>query len=171
LVFIRGADKKELAEIRQRIAKDARIKRPRRGQPEVHTNENIMATALRVAWMRHVDGKKWLEIASVLPEYSPDEKFKTLRNLEDYVAAAIWRAIPASCIRETVAGREIAPGALDRKKAQAYIQFETGLPFISNPEQCKKIVTALWERGMDVGWKRLYRCISRTRKPPVDRTS
>jgi hypothetical protein len=167
LLFILDADKGELAQIRKRVAEYARVKRPTRGRPDVRTNDNIMATALKVAWMRHVEHKKWQEIASTLPEYSHDDKFKTLRNLEDYAAATIWRVLPPNCTRLSALGREIAPGALDTKQVQTYIRFYTGLPFDTHAEECKRIVAALWERGADVDGKRLERSISRVPKPTV----
>jgi hypothetical protein len=167
LLFIRDANKTELAQIRQRVAKYVRAKRPKRGRPDVCTNDDMLAKALSVAWKRHIEGKKWREIASDLPEYWHDEKFKTLRNLEDYAAAAIWRGLPPNCRRVSALGREIAPGALDGIQAQTYIRFHTGLPFNTHPEECKMIVTALWARGAVVDWNRLNRSISRTSQRSV----
>lgn len=167
LLFILDADKRELALIRKRVAEYATVKRPKRGRPDVRTDDDIKAASLKVAWMRHVDGKKWREIAAAFPEYSPDDKFKTLRNLEDYAAAAIWRAMPPNCVRMSASGSEIAPGALESKTTQAYIRFHSGLPFTSHPKECKKIVMQLWKRGMGADWKLVSRRISRASEQPV----
>lgn len=166
--FIDGADKRELAKVRRTVAHRGKDKRPKRGRPDVWHNEKIMTNARRAAWMRHIEGKKQREIGEALgiQDSSPGWKATTVRRLEDYLAVAIWRAIPDTYIRVSASGREIAPGALDNKYLQTYIGFQTGLPFRSHPEECKCIVEALWPRGNKADWELIERRLSyrRTRR-------
>lgn len=147
-LFISEANQREIQDIR-RTVKERRptAKREKRGRPSVSKNDQIASDSIRVAWMRHIECMSWKQIAAALPSYWHDEKFKTLRNLEDYLAASIYRAIPPSYERVSAAGREIAPGALDSRQLQAHIGYRTGLPFNTHPLECKKIVAALWPRG------------------------
>jgi len=150
LTFIRDARRDELAKIRKAVAEQRKTKTRQRGRPGVRKDERIMTTALRVAWMRHVEGRTWQQITHAFPQYGHDEKFKTLRNLEGYLAAAIWRTIPSNYTRQSAKGREIAPGALDSRPLQRWIRWHTGLPFDSHPEESKRIVQALWPHGFAV---------------------
>ena len=129
-----------------------------------------MTTALRVAWMRHVDGRTLRQITHAFPLYWHDEKFKTFRNLEGYLAAAIWRAIPSNYVRQSANGREIAPGALDSMPLQKLIRWHTGLPFDSHPEESKRIVQALWPRGLAATWKQLEKRLGKP-KPHLPSSS
>jgi hypothetical protein len=157
-LFAQGGDCEELAAIRKAVtASRETVKRERAGRPNVLADEEIMYRARRAAWMRYVEGRTQTEISRTLDlptKTQPgDGRYSTLRDLERYLAAAIWRAVPPSYIRESAAGREIAPGALDNKLLQHYIRLKTGLPFHTHTEECKLIVTALWPRGSKADWQ------------------
>lgn len=163
-LFIDGANMSEVRAIRQAVSKRRRtVRRSQRGRPDVRIDEELMGRARQVAWMRVIDRRSDEKIANELdmpliesvrnpsglielPGNLESVK-RQLRRLEDYLAAAIWRAIPLSVVRVSGTGREIAPGALDSKSLQTYIWHRTGLPFRTHPEECKCIVRELWPRG------------------------
>jgi hypothetical protein len=101
----------------------------------------------------------WIEVPGNL-----DSVKRQLRRLEDYLAAAIWRAIPSSYMRVTGTTREIAPGALDHKPLQTYIRLNTGLPFRTHPDECKRIVQVLWPHGSVADWELFERGFSYRQK-------
>ncbi|MGB6877589.1 MAG: hypothetical protein WBD87_16315 [Candidatus Acidiferrales bacterium] len=107
LQFVLAADKAELAAIREVVTRCTKARRGRRGRPSVREDEEIMGKARLVAWMRHIEGKKQREIGEALgiQDSSPDAKATTVRRLEDYLAAAIWRTIPDTTFAPVPAGR------------------------------------------------------------------
>ncbi len=171
MLFIQGADRRELAEIRSAVqACHRKFKRPKRGRPTVPQDDEIMGQARQAVWMRLIEQRSDREIAKTLgmqvvePVRNPSglieipgniESIKRqMQRLEDYLADAVYRAIPASHIRHGATGREIAPGALDSRTLQTLIRSKTGLPFRTHPEECKRIVEVLWPRGSAVDARR-----------------
>lgn len=176
LLFIASANKSELAALGKAVAKRAKspgIKK-KRGRPPVLDDEESMYAARIVAWSRRIERKPWRQIARIVSERLPgrfafpDENSKsvgwTLQRVENYLAAAIWRAIPPSYVRESAAGRELSPTALDHKRLQAFIEYRTGLPFRTHPVECTAIVNALWPRGLAADWNLSDRHLAYTRK-------
>jgi hypothetical protein len=151
-LFIQDADRRELGEIRSAVkARRRTAKRVRRGRPSVSENRAIIKRALRATWMRIIEHGTRARVSAELKlannTQPGDGKYSTLRDLRDYMAIAIYRAIPPTYIRQSVGSRDIAPGALDSKTVQTLIWQKTGLPFKTHPKECKRIVEALWPRG------------------------
>jgi hypothetical protein len=169
LLFVAGADAGELAEIRITVVRQTKMKRSRRGRRGVREHEEIMGRAREVAWRRIIMGQLDLEIAGFLkmPVRDPIRSASGLtevpgntasakrqvQRLEDYLAAAIWDAIPPNCVRVVEGARQIDSGALDDKRLQSFIGHRTGLPFGQYPEECRRIVEALWPRGCAADWR------------------
>jgi len=169
LLFIQNADWVELTQIRGAIAQRGRAGwHDRRGRPGAFKEESINGCALRAVWMRYIEGKTQREVSSAvgMPDNSPDAKGTSVRRLEDYFAAMIYDSVPYEYLEKTEAGLgqyEIKPGALDDKHLQARICFNTKLPFLTHPDECKRIVTALWPRAFPAYWKQLHQSIARKR--------
>lgn len=181
LLFIQDSKARELAVIREAVARQRKkVKRVRRGRPDVRHVEAIMDRAFRVAWMRIVQQRTDIEIAQAIGlRIIEPIRLKNgltsragnlasirrqIHRLEDYFAAQIWRAIPATFTRVSAAGREIAPGALDSKQLQNLIRWHVGLPFDSHSEDCKRIVERLWPRGSRADWELFERGFSYRQK-------
>jgi len=154
LLFVVGADKQELAVIRKAIAE--RAKSPgigkRRGRPKAADDDELMDQGRLTAWQRHIERKTWREIAQAhgkeFTGQNAKQVVRTLKRQEDYLAASISQAVPPSYVIPSGAHQgELRPGALEHKPFQQLIWLRTGLPFGKHPEQCKRIVAALWPRG------------------------
>lgn len=174
ILFITEANHAELAAIRKAVA--AREKRgwhSHRGRPGIFKENDLSARALRAVWMRYVERKKQGDISQALgmPDNSPDAKGTSVRRLEDYLAAMIYKAFRPEWQVHVGLGLEqyeydIKPGILDDKTVQTYLQSQTGLPFNSHPEECKRIVTNLWPRRIPAYWKQLERHVDRKQRRP-----
>jgi hypothetical protein len=68
LMFISGADKRELAVIRTVVAKRAKRIVKKRGRPGLSDDEGLLYQARLVTWLRVIEGKSSDEIATVLYE-------------------------------------------------------------------------------------------------------
>lgn len=170
LTFISGADKRELAVIRNVVAKRAKRIVKKRGRPGLSDDDGLLYQARLVTWLRIIDGKSVEEIATQLyekkvwqvrvipPAYNKDEReiqpgnIQSIRGrlwrLENYLAAMVWDAVPASyVVPEGERRGDLQPDALEYLPLRQMIWISTGLPFRERPEECKRIVTELWPRG------------------------
>jgi len=188
LLFMQGADRRELAELRSAVVKRRHsVKRSKRGRPDVREDEGRKYRARKAAWMHIVERRHEREIADalqipiigpvrskaglIMKEGNIESVRLELKRLEDSLAAAIWHAIPPNYTRVSATGRELAPGVLDYKPLRHNIRFRTGLPFDSRPEECKSIVTELWPRGAFAYMQLIERKFSyqqRKQKQPAD---
>ncbi len=183
LYFVQGADKKELAMIRIAVADRAKSRglRKKRGRPSVsevaqmlgvHEDDELMHAARVVAWSRRIERKSWSKIAQIVSERFPDRYRNlkknenyiwTLRRIENYLAARIWRAVHSYWVDRAGSYGEkdtLKPGILDLPGVRQCIRSKTGLPFKSHPDQCKRIVKALFPRGSSVATEETVRRVS-----------
>jgi hypothetical protein len=177
LHFVEDADKHELTAIRRAVAQRAKSggmggTRKQRGRPGTADDDHLMYQARLVAWLHYADGKPktWKTVAGLLGVKFPsiadeltgnadlDEKqiLETLQRREDYLAAAIWEAVHPNWVArcgKRGEGRELKPRILQHKPAQQWLWSKTGLPFREYPEECKRIVEALFPRGLAASTK------------------
>jgi hypothetical protein len=172
LCFVRTASKHEVAAIRKAVQGRARSRdlMKKRGRPSALDDDRLTYKARPVAWLRHVEHKKWRQIAEAvgMRVIRPDNEqcgniravTRTLQRQEDYLAARIWEAVPFYWrVREGPHGGELRPEALEHKPLQQWIWIKAGLPFREYPEQCKRIVNALWPRGLRAATEQTQRYI------------
>jgi hypothetical protein len=175
--LLQGAAELELRAIRQSVAERARSREllKKRGRPGAQDDENLQYRARVAAWRRIVDGWEPERIAEALgmrvtrasannyQGYEGNIKAVrwTLRRLEDDLAARIWDAVPPSYAVHHQDGQqdELRPGALEHKPLQQMLWIKTGLPFGTQPEQCKEIVRELWPRALHAATERSQRRI------------
>lgn len=161
LCFVRGADKHDLAIIGKSVRERAKSRDlwKKRGRPRAQDDDRLSYRARKVVWLRHVEGKTWRQIAEALgmPIIEANKNTEgniktvswTLQRLENYIAAKIWKAMyPSYVVRQGEQRGELKPGVLEHKPAQQWLWIKAGLPFRERPEECKKIVKALWPRGL-----------------------
>lgn len=169
LCFIRGANKHELAAIGESVPK--RAKSPellkKRGRPGAE-DDSVAYKARKVAWHRYIDGWDWKKIAEAveMPVTETNKQHEgnsgtvrwTLRRLEGYLAARIWEAVPQSYVVHKVGQPdELRPRALEHKPLQQILWSRAALPFRTHPQECKKIVTALWPRAQGAALEQFER--------------
>jgi hypothetical protein len=161
LLFIADADQQELKAIRKTVARRAKSRGfggiiKKRGRPGPEVDDATLYAGRRVAWLRHVEGKTWPEVARSFGVKSPSESdaragftypkrfIWTLQRREDYLAARIYEVVPYYWrVQEGPQRGELLPEILETKPCQQWIRHHTSLPFNTHPEECKRIVRAL----------------------------
>ncbi len=179
-MFISGADKRELAVIRDVVAKRAKRIVKKRGRPGLSDDDKLLYRARLVTWLRVIEGKSSDEIATILyekkiwkigiipPTYNEHGKeiqagnIQSIRGqlwrLENYLAAMMWDAVTEFSVASEVDRRGAPPpGVFEDKPLMHMIWTRTGLPFRERPEECKRIVTVLWPRGPRASEERFER--------------
>jgi len=170
LMFISGADKRELTVIRSVVAKRAKRIVKKRGRPGLSDDDRLLYQSRLVAWRRIIEGKNAEKIATELYEKkiwkigiipsTYDKHGKEIRagniqsvrgqlwRLENYLAVMMWDAVTEfSAASEADRRGALPPGIFENKPLMHMIWVRTGLPFRERPEECKRIVTELWPRG------------------------
>jgi hypothetical protein len=165
LLFIESADKRELAAIREAVAQRAKSRGvggivKKHGRPCVLDDEKKLYEGKLVAWRRIIDHRsaRWIAEELGLPITKAGVRYagnidsirRRLRRMRDYLSAAIWEAVQTNWVIPCDEPRkvpELKPGILDHKPAQQWLWIKAGLPFKEHPDECKKIVMALWPRA------------------------
>lgn len=161
LHFVSFARKDELAAIREAVqARAAQLRAGgKRGRPSAHDDEALRRLALRVAWQRRVERMTWRQIAKAEGMRVTADNIKqvalTLQRREDRLAAEISHAVPSEFVVRHTDRDELKPGALEQKRLQQILRLSTGLPFHIHPDECKKIVLALWPRAAEAAFREL----------------
>jgi hypothetical protein len=190
LLFVGDANGQELSAIRKDVAHRTNSRGfsgliKGRGRPSIREDEARMYRARIAVWRRVIDGWPFEQIAAALKIKLRKNRFNSkgrieiegnadsvrlhLQRLEQYLAAALWRAMPPNYIRSSAAGSEIAPGALDDKRLQTTLEYGTGLPFRRYPEECKKIASELWPDASLADWELTKRHLSYLHKKRAPR--
>jgi hypothetical protein len=170
LRFVSFAEKQELAAIREAVQARAKGLRlgGKRGRPSAHDDEALRRQALRIAWQHHVKGMTWRQIAEAqavrVTRSNSKQVTLTLQRREDRLAAEISHAVPPEFVDHHPDRDELKPGALEQKYLQQLLRLSTGLPFHTHPNECRKIVLALWPRGAEAAFKELDQRFAYTRK-------
>jgi hypothetical protein len=145
--FLSSASKEEIAQIRKIIqAREKIIKAQggKKGRPRAMDSSDWVRKAFRITWRREILGLKWSEI-SIAEGLKPTRtNLWTLQRQRDEYARLIWIKLPHFAH---------GPGlnaALEVTHIQSTLRRETGLPFKSHPEECKKLVRAVEPRGLRV---------------------
>jgi hypothetical protein len=172
LCFVRTASKHEVAVIRKSIQERAKSRdlMKKRGRPSALDDDRLIDKARRVAWLRHVEHKKWAQVAEAvgIQVIRPDNEHcgniravtRTLQRQENYLAANIWNAVyPNYVVHQGEQRGELRPGVLEHKPLQQWLWIKAGLPFREHPEQCKRIIKALWPRGLRAATEQTQRYI------------
>ena len=144
--FIRCANKGELERLRKIIAgRAADLRRGgKKGRPRALDSPAWLRKALKETWQKQVFGWSWAKIATDQGIKNPVDYKRTLQRRRDMLAAQIWRVLPPGCNDD---GKLLE--VLKSRRFQDHLRLEVGLPFRSNPAECKKIVLALAPRGLD----------------------
>ncbi len=167
LHFVSFARKNELGALREAVqARAAQLRTGgKRGRPSAHDDEALRRLALRVAWQRRVERMTWRQIAKAEGMRVTADNIKqvtlTLQRREDYLAAEISYAVPPSYVaQDGEHSGDLKPGILDHEPLRQWLRSRTGLPFHTQPDECKKIVLALWPRARKAADKELDRRIA-----------
>jgi len=162
LHFVAFARKQELDEIRKVVQERAKGLRAggKRGRPSAQDDEELSYQARRVAWQHHVEGMTWRQIAEAAGIRVTSQNIKqvtrTLQRREDYLAAKISHAVPPSyVVQDGEKQGDLKPGILDHKPLQQILWSRVALPFRTHPDECKKIVRALWPRASEAAFREL----------------
>jgi hypothetical protein len=144
-----GATKTELSAIRAALQKRTKqlTKRAQKGRPRASEDEAWIQRAMTTSYRRHILGWSWNRIAKSLDMKATKPNLRTLQRRDQKFAEFIAGAIPAGSSEAMIVdgryGRKLRDGALDSLRMQMWLRIKTGLPFDSQPEDCKKLVEAL----------------------------
>jgi hypothetical protein len=150
-----GATKAELSTIRTAVQKRTRrlAKRPLRGRPRAGEDREWMQRAVAAAYRKHVLGWSWSGVTEAMGMKPTKPNIRTVQRQIEQVAEIIADAIPAE-LWETVVvsgryGRKLRDGALDSRKLRLWLISKTGLRFDTRPEECKKLIEALFATKLE----------------------
>jgi hypothetical protein len=173
LSFVKSAAKREIAAVGKSVMTRAKNRElpKKRGRPGVQDDKKLILVARDVAWHRYVDGWGWEQIAKAAGisvtktnesrEGNSGNVRWQLRRLEGFLAARIWEVVDPTYVVQRGQHRfELVPGSLDDKPLQHILSAEAALPFQTHPEECKKIVNALWRRALPTATQQDLRRIS-----------
>ena len=166
VLLLHRATRRELALARKAVAERGRSRGilKKRGRPSVQDDDELSYKSRLVAWRRIIDKWSTERIAGTLgmriTKTGPRHKGNiegvrwTLRRLENYLAAKIWEAMHPSWVMHLEDGSRVPkPGILDHKPVQQCLWTKTGLPFREHPDECKRIVLALWPNALGAAVK------------------
>jgi len=145
-----GATKAELSAIRTVVQKRTRrlAKRPLRGRPRAGEDREWMQRAVAAAYRKHVLGWSWSRVTEAMGMKPTKPNIRTVQRQIEQVAEIIADAIPAEWWETVVVsgryGRKLRDGALDSRKLRLWLISKTGLRFDTRPEECKKLIEALF---------------------------
>jgi hypothetical protein len=159
--FISSASVDELRAVREAIQTRTRALRGQRskGRPRAQEDRQFMTAAKIEAYYRYALGWDWKKVAEeeklwpTKRRTSLDKIIRTYERRMDRLAAMIYRAVPLIYVqrsdpRSGPVTVSLKPGVLDHKPLQQWLWVQVSLPFRRMPDACKKIVEALYPRGL-----------------------
>lgn len=141
-----GATKAELSAIRTAVQKRTKqiAKRKHRGRPRAAESDAWIQKALTGAYRKRVLGWSWRRVTESLGMKPDKPNIRTVQRRERQFAEVVLIALtPLNVWKPGEFGRTLKYNILDYKPYQRIMMRKTGLPFDTQPEECKKLVEAL----------------------------
>ena len=145
--FVESADAKELAALRRAIRDRANaLKRyGKRGRPLAEHHPDWIRRSLQIVWQREILHWPWRKIAAAAGLKFTKNNIRTLQNRCDRYALLVWHTLPDHAGRPHALAR-----LLDSKSIQRVLRSRLSLPFGTHPEESKRLVRTLVDRGLHV---------------------
>ena len=150
--FIESASPAELESLRRAIRNRATSLRQRlkKGRPRAEQSRAWISSALKLVWMRDIEGQSWRQIALAAGLKPTRPNLRTLQVRRDLFAVLVRKALPP---------RTDDPAHLDKlldnKRVQLLLRSRLALPFLTHPGESRKIVQVLVSRGLTLEAARL----------------